>query len=708
MNAMTHKWKMPGWMLLALCVLAGAAPAQPKPPHVLEYLGQRASRMAAKLPSLPADVATWEKRRDEVRRSLTQALGLPERAPMKAVITASKSVEDLIFEDVLYLWSENAYVAATVVRPKEDKGRLPGIVVPPGWLGSLAPSGSTAGLYSPFVKHMARLGYLVMFIDDPHVNKRAAPYAGLYGVASAAGTQVMGIQVFDTLRGLDYLLARPDVDPGRIGVAGLCQGSEQTWLAAALEERFKYAVPVCGTTTYEDWVRMPFFLNISLSDPSPYVTGILKTTDWHEINACIAPRPVLICSNSGDNWWPEPGFHKVTATLEKVFALYGHPERFKYVLDLRSHDMTPYLPEIAPWIENQVKALAPSNEAPQACAPAQDPDPSMMHYLQKRIESQAAAYPARTATTEGWTEYRKELIEWLRQACDRNSLQPAGDRVADSTVENGIKFERLELSIDGDFTCAARLYQPKAKGAEKKPVLILSHDSAQCMASPELVSGARNLAKMGYWVLTPEHASMNKASQRPLPGGWGIRSLYGAGDTVGLPPLALRVADDLAACRYLASRPEVKGRQLLIAGLGIGGVDACMASLLEPCIAGTAVIGATTFRDWATLAAPAISRFDIIMPYLPSMLTKTDLDYCYAALAPRPLLVVRSGDRKLWPDTDFAHVAATVGAVYRTVGAKKEFRTAEAQNLAHKVKAMDIHDHLALAAMALLSPPAGK
>lgn len=239
-------------------------------------------------------------------------------------------------------------------------------------------------------------------------------------------------------------------------------------------------------------------------------------------------------------------------------------------------------------------------------------------------------------------------------------------------------------------------------------MLILSHDSAQCMASPELAAGALKLAKMDYWVLTPEHASMNKGSQRPLPSRWGLNSLYGAGDTVGLPPLALRVADDLAACRYLASRPEVEGRKILIAGLGIGGVDACMASLLEPRIAGTAAIGATTFRDWAILAAPAVNSFEIIMPYLPSMLTKTDLDYCYAALAPRPLLVIRSGDRNLWPEAGFAHVEAMAGAVYRLVGAEKEFRAVEVQNLAPKGEPMDIQGHLRLAAMALLASPAGK
>ncbi len=132
----------------------------------------------------------------------------------------------------------------------------------------------------------------------------------------------MGIQVFDTLRALDYLLTRPDVDPGRIGVAGLCQGSEQTWLAAALEDRFKIAVPVCGTTTYEAWARMATG-GRALSDPSPYVADVLRHTDWHEIAACIAPRPVYVASNSGDDWWPRDGYDKVLATLRRTFAMYG-------------------------------------------------------------------------------------------------------------------------------------------------------------------------------------------------------------------------------------------------------------------------------------------------------------------------------------------------------------------------------------------------
>ena len=232
--------------------IEGTAVAHSAPRTVMQYFGDRALRMAAALPPLPNTLAEWEKRRATVREDLTRLLGLPAREPMRAKVLATREEGDLVVEDVAYLWGEGAYVSANVVRPKKSTGTLPALVVPPGWLGELEQE-----CYKTFVYHIARHGYLLLFIDDPHVGRRAAPCAGLYATAAAAGTQVMGIQVFDTLRGLDYLRTRADVDPGRIGVAGLCQGSEQTWLAAALEDRFQIAVPVCGTTTYAEWARMP-------------------------------------------------------------------------------------------------------------------------------------------------------------------------------------------------------------------------------------------------------------------------------------------------------------------------------------------------------------------------------------------------------------------------------------------------------------------
>ena len=53
----------------------------------------------------------------------------------------------------------------------------------------------------------------------------------------------------------------------------------------------------------------------------------------------------VVASNSGDNWWPVPGYDKVATTLERVFQMYDQPDRFRHLRDLRSHSMTPFIPE---------------------------------------------------------------------------------------------------------------------------------------------------------------------------------------------------------------------------------------------------------------------------------------------------------------------------------------------------------------------------
>ena len=641
-------------------------------PAVLQYLGERAGRLAAVLAPIPDDRAAWEQRRQVVRRELAGLLGLPGREPMRAKVLGTRVEGGLVVEEVTYLWAERAYVSANVVRPKGVSGRLPALVVPPGWLGQLE-----LECYKTFVAHTARNGYLLLFIDDPHVGKRLAPCAGLYAAASAAGTQVMGIQVFDALRGLDYLATRADVDLGRIGMAGLCQGSEQTWLAAALEDRFQIAVPVCGTTTYEDWARMPWATSVHLSDPSPYVAGVLRKTDWHEINACIAPRPVYIASNSGDNWWPVRGYDKVVATLDKVFRLYGKPEQFQHLRVLRSHSMTPFIPELSPWIDVHLKGLTASSgtSVPPAAEPV-DADFSMLHYAQRRIARQTEALPAAFADREAWEGYRRSVAAWLRQACDVAGLRPGEPKRVSSRSADGLLTELVEVPQDEGLAVPVTLLASEPRVPGRRPTVILSHDSGQCAGDSSLLRVAKALAADGCVVAVPEHASPNAASRRHV---GNISSLYGVSDTVGLPPVAMRVWDDLAALECLLRRPEVAKGQVVMVGLGVGGVDAALAAALDDRIAALGVVGAGTVRDWAELVAPNLGGFDRILPYLPEITVRTDLQFVYSAAAPRPLLLVDATDRANWPQTGYRRVRKTAEHVYVLCGASKAV-TATAAN----------------------------
>ena len=212
---------------------------------VWKCLGQRAARLAAQLPPLPASAEAWDKQRAELIGQLSTTLGLPDREPMQAAVHQQQAGRRPgRSRRSPTIWAERAYVSATVIRRQQADGRQPAVVVTPGWLGHY-----TFRPYRQFVEQLARQGVLVLFIDDPRTGRRQAPDAGLYAAAAAAGMQVAGIQVFDALRGLDYLLTRADVDPGKIGIAGLGEGALQAYLAAALEPRFQFVIAVGGTTT---------------------------------------------------------------------------------------------------------------------------------------------------------------------------------------------------------------------------------------------------------------------------------------------------------------------------------------------------------------------------------------------------------------------------------------------------------------------------
>jgi hypothetical protein len=70
----------------------------------------------------------------------------------------------------------------------------------------------------------------------------------------------------------------------------------------------------------------------------------------------------------------------------------------------------------------------------------------------------------------------------------------------------------------------------------------------------------------------------------------------------------------------------------------------------------------TTMRDWTQQVAPGEHRFFHILPYAPGLLRQADLDHYVAAIAPRPLVVVRRKDG--WPRSGFDQVAETASRIY--------------------------------------------
>jgi dienelactone hydrolase len=226
--------------------------------------------------------------------------------------------------------------------------------------------------------------------------------------------------------------------------------------------------------------------------------------------------------------------------------------------------------------------------------------------------------------------------------------------------------EVVEVPQDQGLVVPISLFYRDAKSPTRRHAVILSHDSGQCAADPSVVEMAKSLAEKDYLVAVPDHASPHPASRRHV---GNLSSLYGVSDTVGLPPMAMRVWDDLAAVACLARRSDTAPNRVAIVGLGVGGVDASIAAALDERIAALGVAGATTLRDWAEQVAPKLGVFERIMPYLPGIAAKTDLACVYCAAAPRPLLLLDGIDRASWPSSGYERVRKTAVHVYGHEGA---------------------------------------
>ena len=175
------------------------------------------------------------------------------------------------------------------------------------------------------------------------------------GMGEVLGISQLALRAAETSRCGEYLRARPEVDPHRIAVAGLCQGGMDTWLAAALDDGFCAAAPIASESTFAiHFAEMATYQ--ANSDSSPFPFGILDVCDVEHLHAAIAPRPLLVRANLGDSWWPVSGFDAIESLTRAVYRLYWAEDRVDFRAEVHEHDITgPFLEALEAFLLKWVK-----------------------------------------------------------------------------------------------------------------------------------------------------------------------------------------------------------------------------------------------------------------------------------------------------------------------------------------------------------------
>ena len=188
-----------------------------------------------------------------------------------------------------------------------------------------------AALNYDYARQFALRGYVVIAPDWRAFGERRAGGSApnrdvcdlLQDKALLFGDNLLTLNVWDARCAVSYLQSRPEVDPDRIGCAGLSYGGTMTLFATVLDERIKCAVISGYLNRFES-----FAINRGNFCGAQLPPGLLRYGEMEDVACLIAPRPLLIESATGDSGFPIEASRRASDTVRRAYAAAGVPQRF--------------------------------------------------------------------------------------------------------------------------------------------------------------------------------------------------------------------------------------------------------------------------------------------------------------------------------------------------------------------------------------------
>src|SRR5262245_2634879 len=246
---------------------------------------------------VPKSKEEWQARAEKVRRQIAVAEGVwpqPEKTPLNVVIHGRTDKGDYTVEKVYFESVPGFFVTGNLYRPKNKTGKVPGVLFPHGhWndgrfidigrsavrkeivIGSERFESGGRSLLQALPVQCARMGCvcfhydMIGYADSIQLGedaKKAFELAhrfakqrselnttsdwGLFSAQAEAHLQsIMGLQTWNSIRAIDFLLSLPEIDSTRIAVTGASGGGTQTMLLAGLDPRITLSFPAVMVST---------------------------------------------------------------------------------------------------------------------------------------------------------------------------------------------------------------------------------------------------------------------------------------------------------------------------------------------------------------------------------------------------------------------------------------------------------------------------
>lgn len=275
------------------------------------------------------------KNQDRARSRLYKLLGkLPDRnRPVSGKMLNIRNCEDYVLEQLVLDLNGIEPVPAYFVKPVTDVKKFPVIVFNHAH-GSKYDVGKDELLLKQnalsgksWAEILTSHGFAVLTIDCWNFGDRSGrDETALFKELIWKGRVLWGLMVYDTIKAIDYLTTRNDIDTNSLGMMGISMGSTMSWWVSALDTRVKACVDICCLTDFESLIETG---RLNGHGIYYYVPSLLEYFDTASINALIAPKPHLSLAGEYDPLTPSKGLDKIDRILKKVYAQYQVSENWE-------------------------------------------------------------------------------------------------------------------------------------------------------------------------------------------------------------------------------------------------------------------------------------------------------------------------------------------------------------------------------------------
>ena len=167
--------------------------------------------------------------------------------------------------------------------------------------------------------NLARQGFVVFTYDAIGYNdSRQLPHTFDGRRERLWGLSLGGLQLWNSIRSIDFLETLPEVRRDAIGATGESGGGTQTFLLSAVDPRIQVAAPVNMIS-----------LQMQGGCLCENLPGLRLDTTNVEIAATIAPRPLLMVAATGD--WTRATLREEYPAMRRIYGLLDAASRVEAV-----------------------------------------------------------------------------------------------------------------------------------------------------------------------------------------------------------------------------------------------------------------------------------------------------------------------------------------------------------------------------------------